>query len=248
LVLAQFSRHNPKNYDFDFTSILKSFHVTVTLFSDCKTVTPVDVVFVVDESGSVGDVHFKKTMISLSNTVDKMAISKELVRVGVTLFAGTGTSRTLLQLDSQYETSAIKKTFTDAIYKKGSHTDIADAFHYACQEMFVSSKGDRADSQNYLVLLTDGKSNYGSDPVKVQAEACKNAGVRIVTVGIGSGIDEQLLKDVAYSLPNYYLHTVYDDLHKTLPQRNIEVMDCSSGKLKYLLKILIVFQVTQDTF
>jgi len=205
-------------------------------------------VFVVDESGSVGDVHFKKTMISLSNTVDKMAISKDLVRVGVTLFAGTGTSRTLLQLDSQYETLAIKKTFTDAIYKKGSHTDIADAFRYACEEMFVSSKGDRLDAQNYLVLLTDGKSNYGSNPVKEAAATCKNAGVRIVTVGIGSGIDEPILKEVAYSLPNYYLHTVYDDLHKTLPQRNIEVMDCSSGKLRYLLKISIVFQVPQDTF
>ena len=84
------------------------------------------------------------------------------------------------------------------------------------------------DAQNYLVLLTDGKSNYGSNPVKEAAATCKNAGVRIVTVGIGSGIDEPILKEVAYSLPNYYLHTVYDDLHKTLPQRNIEVMDCSS--------------------
>ena len=198
--------------------------------------------FVVDESGSVGDVHFKKTMTALSNTVDKMAIGKNLVRVGVTFFAGTKTSRTLLQLNSQYDTPTIKKTFTDAIYKKGSHTDIADAFRYACEEVFVSHKGDRSDAQNYLVLLTDGKSNYGSNPVKVQAAACKNAGVRIVTVGIGSGIDEPLLKEVAYSLPNYYLHTVYDDLHKTLPQLVIETMDCSSGKLRYLLRTF-VFQV-----
>jgi Mg-chelatase subunit ChlD len=52
--------------------------------------------------------------------------------------------------------------------------------------MFVSSKGDRLDAQNYLVLLTDGKSNYGSNPVKEAAATCKNAGVRIITVGIGN--------------------------------------------------------------
>jgi hypothetical protein len=37
-------------------------------------------------------------MTALSNTVDKMAIGKNLVRVGVTFFAGTKTSRTLYNL------------------------------------------------------------------------------------------------------------------------------------------------------
>jgi hypothetical protein len=44
-----------------------------------------------------------------------MAIGKDLVRVGVTLFAGTGTSRTLLQLDSQYETFSIGSSIPDPI-------------------------------------------------------------------------------------------------------------------------------------
>ncbi|XP_052090897.1 uncharacterized protein LOC127727822 [Mytilus californianus] len=194
---------------------------------DCKIVVPVDVVFVVDESGSVGETNFKSTMTALSNTVDKLAIGEDLVRIGVTLFAGTGTSRSLLNLNSQYSNTAIKETFSSAVYKKGSYTDIADAFRYACEEMFVGNKGDRSDAQNYLVLLTDGKNNKGASPVVTKAAVCKNANIRIVTVGIGSGIDEQLLKDISYSLPNYYLHTIYDDLHKTLPQLVIQTLDCS---------------------
>ncbi|VDI70196.1 Hypothetical predicted protein [Mytilus galloprovincialis] len=200
---------------------------SITWPQDCQVVVPVDVVFVVDESGSVGESNFKSTMTALSNTVDKLAVGEDLVRIGVTLFAGTGTSRSLLDLNTQYSSTAIKETFSSAVYKKGSYTDIADAFRYACEEMFVGNKGDRSDAQNYLVLLTDGKNNKGANPVVTEAAACKNANIRIVTVGIGSGIDEQLLKDIAYSLPNYYLHTIYDDLHKTLPQLVIQTLDCS---------------------
>jgi uncharacterized protein with von Willebrand factor type A (vWA) domain len=48
---------------------------------------------------------------------------------------------------------------TVIVYKKGSTTDIADTLRYVCQDMFTNNKGDRTEAQNYLVLLTDGKSD-----------------------------------------------------------------------------------------
>ena len=198
-------------------------------FSDCKTVVPVDVIFVIDESDSVGEDHFKDSVNALTNSIDKLAIGENLVRVGVSLFAGKGTSRPLLQLNSQYDKEAIKQNFSSVVYQKGSYTDIGDAFHFVCTEMFKKENGNRSDAQDYLILVTDGKSNSGPDPVIVQAENCKRSGVRIATVGVGGDTDEDLLKKIAFPLPNYFLLTVYDKLHETLPNLVIETLDCSSG-------------------
>ncbi|CAG2196997.1 unnamed protein product [Mytilus edulis] len=111
---------------------------------------------------------------------------------------------------------------------KKVHSEIDDAIKCVCDNMFVKNKGDRSDAQNYLVLLSTSKSNSGADPVKVQAAACKTKGIRIATVGIGSNTDEDLLKEVAYSMPNYYLSTDYDELPETLPNLVIQMMDYST--------------------
>ncbi|VDI41391.1 Hypothetical predicted protein [Mytilus galloprovincialis] len=201
---------------------------TISWPQDCKTIIPVDVIFVIDESGSVGEDHFRDSMNALVNAVEKLAIAENYVRVGVSLFAGAGTSRPLLQLNSEYDKEAVKQVLSEAVYQKGSYTEIGDAFQYVCDDMFIQGKGDRSDAQNYLILLTDGKSNSGADPVRVQAAACKTKGIRIATVGIGSNTDEDLLKEVAYSMPNYYLSTDYDKLPETLPNLVIQTMDCST--------------------
>ncbi|XP_076076028.1 uncharacterized protein LOC143046852 [Mytilus galloprovincialis] len=195
---------------------------------DCKKVIPLDVIFVVDESENVGDDHFRDLMDALVDSVEKLAIAENLVHVGVSLFSTAGTSRSLLQLNSKYDVKGVKEVLDEAVYQKGSHSEIDDAIKYVCDNMFVKNKGDRSDAQNYLVLLSTSKSNSGADPVKVQAAACKTKGIRIATVGIGSNTDEDLLKEVAYSMPNYYLSTDYDELPETLPNLVIQVMDCST--------------------
>jgi hypothetical protein len=56
------------------------------------SVLPADIVFVVDESGSVGQIHFDDTIKAISDTVDNLVIHKDLIHVGMTLFEGHGTS------------------------------------------------------------------------------------------------------------------------------------------------------------
>lgn len=192
---------------------------------------PADVIFVTDESGSVGLDHFKDSMKALANSVGKLAIGENYVHVGVSLFAGTGTSRILLDLNSEYDSQTVKEVLQNAVYEKGSHTEIGDALSFVCDTMFTEDKGDRPDAQNYLILLTDGKSNSGPNPVRTAATACKNKGINIATVGIGPNTDEDILKEIAFSLPNYYLSTDYEKLPLTLPELVVQTMDCSTGKI-----------------
>jgi hypothetical protein len=70
----------------------------VQTFIDCKSVLPADIIFVLDESGSVGQDDFRRSLDAISNTVDKLGISDKLIHVGLSMFGGTGTSRTGLDL------------------------------------------------------------------------------------------------------------------------------------------------------
>lgn len=187
---------------------------------------PADIVFVVDESGSVGQKHFDDTVEAIIDTVNSLVIRDDLINVGMTLFEGHGTSRTILNIKDGYDKTRFKETLSKAVYKNGMYTDIADAFSYTCNQMFVTSQGDRSEAVNYLVLLTDGKSD--STKAVQQAELCSSKGVRIITVGIGSGIDVELLKKVAYK-PEYFINTAYSELNTTLPTLVSLSVDCSAG-------------------
>jgi hypothetical protein len=52
-------------------------------------------------------------------------IREDIIRVGVTLFEGTGTSRIIFDLNHSFDKSTIRQLLSDIVYKKGSTTDIA---------------------------------------------------------------------------------------------------------------------------
>jgi hypothetical protein len=44
---------------------------------------PVDIIFTIDESGSVGEENFKQTVDALTNVIDNLVIREDIIRVGV---------------------------------------------------------------------------------------------------------------------------------------------------------------------
>ncbi len=57
-------------------------------------------------------------------------------------------------------------------------------------------RGDRPDVPNYLVLLTDGRANEPTD-AWTEAIAVREAGINVLVVGIGSGVDVMELQGFA---------------------------------------------------
>jgi len=103
-----------------------------------------------DESGSVGQDDFRQSLDAISNTVDKLGISEKLIHVGLSMFGGTGTSRTGLDLSTSYDKSVIKHSISSIVYNRQGYTDIGDALRYACEDMFLSIKGERSGVPNYV--------------------------------------------------------------------------------------------------
>ena len=58
-------------------------------------------------------------------------------------------------------------------------------FRYVRTQMFRSDRGDRPNVPNYLVVLTDGKSNH-PEQTWIEAMRAREQGI-ITTIGIGGG-------------------------------------------------------------
>ncbi|CAG2244640.1 unnamed protein product [Mytilus edulis] len=190
---------------------------------DFCDVNPSDIIFVVDESGSVGHDDFRVTMEYLANAVNRLPIRYDLLRIGLALFSGS--TRKSFKLDDHFT----KEHVTDAIlntYFGSGGTNIDGALGYTCEDMFQLTTGDRPYAQNILVLITDGQSSSANKP---GLQKCKSKNVTIIGIGIGSSVDEQQLRSLV-SKPEYYFDTTYDNLDTTLPKLIKTITDfCPPG-------------------
>lgn len=64
--------------------------------------------------------------------------------------------------------------------------------------MFTEANGDRPNVPNYLIVMTDGKSDK-PDETWTQAMLARDAGITILSVGIGTGFNRQELEGMASS-------------------------------------------------
>ncbi len=60
-------------------------------------------------------------------------------------------------------------------------------------------------SGRVIVLLSDGQNNSGSSPTAA-ANDCKNANVRVYTIGLGDGVDTSLMAGIASTTGGRYLY------------------------------------------
>ena len=206
--------------------------------SGCTSVSPADVIFLIDESASVTLPYFKDTMAALSTTVDNLAIGEHDIRVAFVLFEGASTARNLTDLNFSYDKNVIKGVLSSAVYANGNDTDIASVLNYTCRTMCVANKGDRSSAQNYVIILSDGITD--ATQAKYAGNLCKNDGVLIITVGIGATTSGyNVLRDLASIYPDYYLNTTYAELGTTLPDLVTTLINCSSSGKQYCIVMVI---------
>jgi uncharacterized protein YegL len=77
-------------------------------------------------------------------------------------------------------------------------TATGDALQFTADRVLNESHGMRQDSNKTILLLTDGQSNYGSDPVTVSSELFQiyENKLAIIALGIGDKISYQELKNI----------------------------------------------------
>lgn len=138
----------------------------------------VDIVFVIDASRSMlaEDItpnRLERAKLEISDFVERLKGD----RIGLTIFAGSCYTACPLTVDYNAFTLFLREVHPSLMARQG--TRLGDAIRLA-QESFLA--GER--KYKAMILLTDGE-DHGSDPLAA-AEAAKEEGIRVYTIGIGN--------------------------------------------------------------
>ncbi|NWZ74801.1 MATN2 protein, partial [Poecile atricapillus] len=207
----------------------------------CRRCTegPIDLVFVIDGSKSLGEDNFEIVKQFVSGILDTLEISPKAARVGLLQYSTeVRTEFTLRQFSSAKD---MKKAVSQMKYMgRGSMTGLA--LRQMSERSFTETEGARPSSANVpriAIVFTDGRAQ---DEVSEWATRAKQRGIIIYAIGIGKAIEEELL-EIA-SEPSYkhlfYAEdfTALEDISEELRAQICEALkeshhqqDASSGRL-----------------
>ncbi|PSG96196.1 hypothetical protein BRD56_11750 [Thermoplasmatales archaeon SW_10_69_26] len=146
--------------------------------------TPLDISFVLDRSGSMSGDPIETARDGASELARSLS---DVEQSGLVSYSSSATLDQPLGFDHEATATAIESLTA------GGGTATGDAIDLAHDDIQTNA---RAGVDDVMILLTDGITNEGSDPV-VQAQAAKDDGVEIYAIGLGSGINTQDLQQIA---------------------------------------------------
>ena len=117
--------------------------------------TAVDLIFVIDSSGSIGSRGYEQMKSFVSQIVNKFDIESGNVRVGLLMYSTT--VNTAFNLNTYSSRADVRAAVANLTYSAG-RTNTGDALAYVRQVLLQPAAGDRPQVPNVVVVLTDGGS------------------------------------------------------------------------------------------
>nr|DBA18871.1 TPA: hypothetical protein GDO54_014766 [Pyxicephalus adspersus] len=172
-----------------------------------------DIVFLIDGSGSVGTADFTR-MLRFVSTV-------------MTLFSNSDTQFALMQYSSNFQThfdfnrfSSVRNPtdLTSDITQMRQLTRTATGIHKVTTELFVPSSGARNKAVKLLIVITDGQT-YGDDrKLEDSANEARNRGIVCFAIGVGNAFNHDAaiaeLQTIASSSDRIFKVTDFSALSK----------------------------------
>lgn len=161
-----------------------------TNMSECEPPTckvPVDIAFLIDGSGSISSSDFSLMKLFARELATNFTISSEAANFAVIQFSDRSQNLFGLSGDKEKVVTGIA-----GMTQMKSSTNMDDGLETTLK-VLQSSK--RSVTQ-VVIMFTDGEPDRGNNPVAV-AQKLKDADIEIYTVGVGSGVNPDLLKKIA---------------------------------------------------
>lgn len=193
--------------------------------------TGIDVVFVIDSSGSMttNDPHGLRLMAA-EEFVSKLGDND---RAAVVDFDDYAKLRQEFTSDHNLLNLAI-----NSVDSSGG-TSLGVGMKKALDQ-FTSSSYTRKDAYKYIIFLTDGEGPYNTS----FTTTAKNNNITVYTIGLGSGVQESVLKGIADGTGGkYYFASSADTLLDIYDEVSVETIDYSTdsngdGISDYFTKLL----------
>jgi Mg-chelatase subunit ChlD len=214
---------------------------------------PSSSVLLIDRSGSMASISQDPpeplTMVknAASTFVDGLL---EEDKVGVISFANSSSNPVDAVISNEYKN--IKNSITSIKIENNStqYTNIFDAIHSG---FTLLSSSLYKDFSRVIILLTDGVATYPQDPngkgekddivyaerlAIDEAVKVKNEGVSIYTIGLGDGVNQEFLKNVASSQNHYYFAPSARDLKDIYKNISSDICKEVPARIEITYKIL----------
>ncbi|XP_056131888.1 collagen alpha-1(VII) chain [Lampris incognitus] len=157
----------------------------------CRTVVQADIVFLVDESWSVGQTSFssvKDFISSIISSFQDSVVGDEGVRFGVTVYGDIPRMRIAL---TDYSSLEDVLRAVGGLPYEGGASRTGDALQFLVDYVF-SPVIARDNTPKIAVLITNGRSD---DQVEGPAKAAADSGISLFAVGV-RGADEAELRSI----------------------------------------------------
>ncbi|CAO2602550.1 Matn2 [Lemmus lemmus] len=199
----------------------------------CKRCTegPIDLVFVIDGSKSLGEDNFEIVKHFVTGIIDSLAVSPKAARVGLLQYSTQVRSEfTLRDFSSAKD---MKKAVVHMKYMgKGSMTGLA--LKHMFERSFTQVEGARPLSTRVprvAIVFTDGRAQ---DDVSEWASKAKANGITMYAVGVGKAIEEEL-QEIASEPTDKHLFYAEDfstmgEISEKLKQGICEALEDSDGR------------------
>ncbi|KAM4865174.1 matrilin-2 isoform 2-T3 [Thomomys bottae] len=192
---------------------------------------PIDLVFVIDGSKSLGEENFEIVKQFVTGIIDSLAVSPKAARVGLLQYSTQ--VRTEFTLRNFSSTKDMKKAVIHMKYMgKGSMTGLA--LKHMFERSFTQMEGARALSTRVprvAIVFTDGRAQ---DDVSEWASKAKASGIIMYAVGVGKAIEEEL-QEIASEPTDKHLFYAEDfstmgEISEKLKQGICEALEDSDGR------------------
>ncbi|XP_067345081.1 cartilage matrix protein-like [Channa argus] len=170
-----------------WSSVLQAEGDHISAGHQCETTDKIDIVLLVDSSGSISPEDFHDIKSFVADLVNTFDIGPDRVQIGLTQFSTR--PRTEWNLNTHTTKESLLEAI-DRVQQIGGDTKTGRALEYILRKNFNPRVGMRADSHKIAVLITDGSS---MDKVSRPSQSLKDAGIEIYTIGVGRADESQLM-------------------------------------------------------
>lgn len=167
-----------------------------------------DLAFIIDSSGSIGRTNYLKEKHFVKQLARSFGVAPGQSQAAMILYSN---SATVYARFGQHATAEEFEQAVDALPYERGLTRIDKALLLAAAEIFP---GARSGVPKIALLITDGKQTRAADAkgLKEASAPLRKAGVRVLAVGIGSGIDLDELRLVTEADENIVVAKNFPDL------------------------------------
>ncbi|XP_021097829.1 collagen alpha-6(VI) chain [Heterocephalus glaber] len=192
---------------------------------ECKRIEVLDVVFVIDSSGSIDYDEYNIMKDFMIGLVKKADVGKNQVRFGALKYADDPEVLFYLNdLGTKLEVISVLQ----GDQPMGGNTYTAEALAFA-DHMFTEPQGSRLHRgvPQVLIVITDGES-HDAEKLNVTAQALRDKGILVLAVGIAGANLVELLA-MAGSSDKYYFVETFGGLKGIFSDVSASV--CNSSKV-----------------